>query len=485
MMKPTISECMEIAKNYNTITISEELLADTLTPIGLLHTLRKENDKYFLLESVEGGEKWGRFTFLGADPKLTLSCKNGVLQKDGKISSHQEAPIQTVRNILSAYRPATFDYLPPFCGGFVGYFSYDALQYFEPSLNFRAHDDLNIPDFTLMLMENVIAFDHYRQKLIIMINISTENLEQSYRQAQAQMDQLLALIENAVKIPNEPVMLGTLESNMTPEEHKSKVNTIKQYIRNGDIFQAVLAQRFRMAFKGDLLQVYRSMRTINPSPYMYYLSCGDLEIAGASPETLVKVIGGTVYTLPIAGTRPRGGTPETDRLLESELLADEKELSEHNMLVDLGRNDVGKVSRFGSVKVSSYMKIKKLSHVMHIASEVEGVLDERSDSLDALSAIFPAGTLSGAPKFRACQIIDALEPNSRGIYGGAIGYVDFAGNLDMCIAIRTIVRKDDTVYMGAGGGIVADSVPETEYHETFHKAGALLAALEKAKGDFT
>lgn len=374
------------------------------------------------------------------------------------------------------------DYLPPFAGGLVGYFSYDYLGYSEPAVRTAAEDRENFRDADLMLFDKVIAFDHIWQKLILIANMAVADLEENYHKAVWALESLAALLRRGEK-KEEPGgrLTGPVTALFDRERYCAMVEEAKRHIREGDIFQIVLSNRLSAPFEGSLLNTYRVLRTVNPSPYMFYLSGTDVEVAGASPETLVKVENGVVRTFPLAGTRPRGKTDEEDRALEAALLCDEKELAEHNMLVDLGRNDLGKVCQFGTVEVETFHSVERFSHVMHIGSTIRGTLREDKDALDALEAVLPAGTLSGAPKIRACQLIGELENNKRGIYGGAIGYIDFTGNMDTCIAIRLAYRKNGRVFVRSGAGIVADSVPEKEFEECMNKARASLAALELAQ----
>lgn len=466
---------------YKVLPVSCELPSDILTPIEAIKILKDVSTHCYMLESVAGKEKWGRYTFLGFDPKLEITCINGEMQV-GSIRLHTERPAEHLRQILADYKSPRFDELPPFTGGLVGYFSYDYLGYSEPSVRGGAQDSEAFKDVDLMLFDKVIAFDHFRQKIILMVNMPLDEPETGYNKAVMELRQLCSLLKSGEK-KNEPG--GRLLGEVTPlfdrQAYCAVVEKAKHYIREGDIFQIVLSNRLSAAFEGSLLNTYRVLRTTNPSPYMFYFSGTDVEVAGASPETLVKLENGVLHTFPLAGTRPRGKTEEQDRALEVELLADEKELAEHNMLVDLGRNDLGKISRFGSVRVEKLHAIERYSHVMHIGSTVRGEIRPEYDALDAVSAVLPAGTLSGAPKIRACQLIDALENNKRGIYGGAIGYIDFTGNMDTCIAIRIAYKKNGRVFVRSGAGIVADSVPEKEYEECINKAKAVVHALKLAE----
>ena len=373
--------------------------------------------------------------------------------------------------------------MPTFTGGLVGYFSYDYIKYGEQSLNLNANDEEKFNDVDLMLFDKVIAFDNYRQKIILIVNIKVENLEVNYRKAEIELKAMADLIINGKKAEERPLRIKSdYRSYFSKEQYCNMVVKAKEYIKEGDIFQVVLSNKIEAEIEGSILDAYRVLRSTNPSPYMFYFYSNDIEISGASPETLVKLENNKLYTFPLAGTRKRGKDEEEDLELEKELLADEKELAEHNMLVDLGRNDIGKISEINSVKVDKYMSIEKFSHVMHIGSTVSGTLRSDKDALDAIDSILPAGTLSGAPKLRACEIINELEGNKRGIYGGAIGYIDFTGNLDMCISIRLAFAKNGKVFVRSGAGIVADSVPENEYEECINKSKAVINALNIAKG---
>lgn len=486
MLRPTLEEAKKLSASgeYKKIPISREIYSDFRTPIEVLAILKNVSKHCYMLESIENSEKWGRYTFLGYDPKLELTCVNGelTLNMGTKITMDTKHPGEYIRKIVSENKSPKLDYLPSFTGGLVGYFAYDYIKYSEPVLKLDAGDEEKFKDVDLMLFDKVIAFDHFKNKMILIVNVDADSIETDYNRGKLELDTMVDLIHNGkpAQIPK-----GIFKSEIRPlfekEEFCQMVEKAKHYIREGDIFQVVLSNRLEAEFEGSLFDTYRVLRTINPSPYMFYFSSDDMEIAGASPETLVKLQDGVLHTFPLAGTRPRGKDKEEDEKLEAELLADKKELSEHNMLVDLGRNDIGKISQFGTVKVERYMDILKYSHVMHIGSTVQGEIREDKDALDAVDAVLPAGTLSGAPKLRACEIINELEHNKRGIYGGAIGYVDFTGNLDTCIAIRIAYKKNGKVYVRSGAGIVADSVPETEYQECLNKARASIRALEIAQ----
>ncbi len=482
---PEFAEVQRIAATgqYDVLPVSCELLSDFTTPIETMKILKNVSTHCYLLESALANEKWGRYTFLGFDPKLEVKCIDGELRA-GNFKIHTDNPSDYLRQILADYKSPRFDYLPSFTGGLVGYFSYDYLAYSEPSVKCPVEDSEAFQDVDLMLFDKVIAFDNVRQKIILIVNMSLDDVEVGYNKAVLELHQLAELLRHGEK-KEEPggKLLGEVTPLFDQAQFCAMVERAKVHIREGDIFQIVLSNRLSAPFEGSLLNTYRVLRTINPSPYMFYFSGTDVEVAGASPETLVKLENGILHTFPLAGTRPRGKTEAEDLALEQELLADEKELAEHNMLVDLGRNDLGKISHFGTVQVEKFHSIERYSHVMHIGSTVRGEIRPDLDALDAVEAVLPAGTLSGAPKIRACQLIGELENNKRGIYGGAIGYIDFTGNLDTCIAIRIAYKKNGKVFVRSGAGIVADSVPETEYQECINKAGASQSAGAGRGGD--
>ena len=466
---------------YTVVPISCEILSDFTTPIETMKILKNVSTHCYMLESAVADEQWGRYTFLGFAPKLEITCIDGEMQI-GNVKIETENPSEHIRQILADYKSPRFAYLPSFTGGLVGYFSYDYLGYSEPSVRCRVEDSEAFKDVDLMLFDKVIAFDHVRQKIILIVNMSLDDIEVGYNKAVLELKQLVELLKKGEKKQEtKGCLMGEVIPLFEKEQFCGMVEQAKQYIREGDIFQIVLSNRLSAPFEGSLLNTYRMLRTINPSPYMFYFSGTDVEVAGASPETLVKLENGILHTFPLAGTRPRGKTNEEDRALSQELLADEKELAEHNMLVDLGRNDLGKISRFGTVKVEKFHTIEYFSHVMHIGSTVRGEICKGKDALDAIEAVLPAGTLSGAPKIRACQLNGELENNKRGIYGGAIGYIDFTGNMDTCIAIRIAYKKNGKVFVRSGAGIVADSVPEKEYTECINKAKAVVDALKLAE----
>ena len=476
MIIPTYEQAKQYEKDYTYIPVCREILADDVTPILMLRKLAALDEQYFLLESVEGGNL-GRYSFLGYHPKLSVSCKNGVVKvkENGMVRILSGKPKEALQSLLEQYRSPQIEGLPIFTGGLVGYFAYETIQYAEPKLHIKQSD---VNDFELMMFDKLLAFDQVMHKLCIIVNARTADGEAGYNKAVEEIDAFIETLRITEPIPYEkPQKAPEFTCNLSKEEYCSMVEKTKHYIKEGDIFQGVNSRRFEADYEGSLLNAYRVLRTTNPSPYMYYMQIKDMQIAGTSPETMVKLTNGKLMTFPVAGTRQRGKSIEEDQALEKELLADEKECAEHNMLVDLARNDLGRIAEYGSVKVADYMAIHRFSKVMHIASTVVGELAKGKTCADTIEALLPAGTLSGAPKFRACEIIDELEPEARGVYGGAIGYMDFSGNLDVCIAIRTAVKKGKKVYVQAGAGIVADSIPENEYQECANKAGAVIEAI--------
>ena len=481
--KPSIEEVKAIAaqQSYDILPVSCEILSDAFTPIEVMRILKNVSTHCYMLESVSADETWGRYTFMGYEPRMEINCAGGLV-KAGDMQLKVDNLPEFLRNIMAVNRSPRFNYLPGFTGGLVGYFSYDFLSYTEPAVRIPVEDEEQFRDLDLMLFDKVIVFDNHTQRLLLIANMTLADPETGYNKAVRDIKNMIDLLRTgAKKIEPKGRLLGEPAPLFDKEAYCSMVEKAKHYIREGDIFQVVLSNRLSAPFEGSLLDTYRVLRTINPSPYMFYFSGTDVEFAGASPETLVKLEDGVLHTFPLAGTRPRGKTKEEDKALEEELLADEKELAEHNMLVDLGRNDIGKVSRFGSVEVENLHMVLRYSHVMHIGSTVRGVIKPECDALDAISAVLPAGTLSGAPKIRACQIIAELENNKRGIYGGAIGYLAFTGDMDTCIAIRLAYKKNGKVFVRSGAGIVADSVPEKEYQECINKAAAVVSALRKAE----
>lgn len=468
-------------KEYTLAPVSMEILSDFITPIEAVRILKAASTHAYLLESAKANENWGRYTFLGFEPELSISCIDGKMNVDGKEFECSD-PTNHLRELLKKYKSPRISSLPPFTGGLVGYFSFDFINYKEPSTKMNIDDGEGFKDIDLMLFKDVIAFDNVKQKIILITNIELDkDLNVEYEKALKKLNSIKELLHTGKKSFEGGKLLGEVTPLFSKDEFSDMIGKAKHHIHEGDIFQIVLSNRLQANFEGSLFDTYRVLRTVNPSPYMFYFSGTDVEAAGASPETLVKLEDGILHTFPLAGTRPRGKSEKEDKELEAELLADEKELAEHNMLVDLGRNDLGKISKFGSVVVEKFHSIERYSHIMHIGSTVRGEIRPEYDALNALEAVLPTGTLSGAPKIRACQLIEELENNKRGIYGGAIGYIDFTGNMDTCIAIRLAYKKNGKVFIRSGAGIVADSDPDKEYMESINKAGAVVDALKKAQ----
>ena len=468
-------------KEYTLAPVSIEILSDFITPIEAMRILKSASTHAYLLESAKAHENWGRYTFLGFEPELSISCIDGKMNVDGKEFECND-PSNYLRELLKKYKSPRIPSLPPFTGGLVGYFSFDFINYKEPSTKTDIDDGEGFKDIDLMLFKDVIAFDNVKQKIILITNIElNKDIGVEYEKAIKRLNSIKELLYTGKKSFEGGKLLSEVTPLFSKDEFSKMIDKAKYHIKEGDIFQIVLSNRLQANFEGSLFDTYRVLRTVNPSPYMFYFSGTDVEVAGASPETLVKLEDGVLHTFPLAGTRQRGKTEKEDRELEAGLLADEKELAEHNMLVDLGRNDLGKISKFGSVVVEKFHSIERYSHVMHIGSTVRGEIRPEYDALNALEAVLPAGTLSGAPKIRACQLIEELENNKRGIYGGAIGYIDFTGNMDTCIAIRLAYKKNGKVFIRSGAGIVADSDPDKEYMESINKAGAVVDALKKAQ----
>ena len=481
----TFEEFSELAQRGTFVPVYKEIVADLLTPVSAFLKIAEHSDYAFLLESVEGGEQVGRYSFLGKDPFLILRSRGGktIVDRAGKTSESDKPFIATLRELMAGFHSPFVPGLPRFTGGAVGYLGYDAAAWFEPvTLQDGAEPE---DEAGFMLFDTVLAFDHVRHRILIIANAritGDEDLESLYQFARAKIDFLERELERPLsKSIQRDAAAIEVTSNVSRDQFEAMVRTAKEYIAAGDIYQVVLSQRFETPLAADPFTVYRALRHVNPSPYMYFLRLGDRSIVGSSPEMLVRVEGHNVQTHPIAGTRPRGRNEEEDVRLAEELKRNEKERAEHVMLVDLGRNDVGRVAAYGSVKVPRYMALERYSHVMHLVSVVEGKLSEEHDRLDALVACFPAGTVSGAPKVRAMEIIAELENRRRGVYAGAVGYLDFAGNLDFCITIRTVQIEHGRAYVQAGAGIVADSNPEAEYEETRDKARAVIRALEIAQ----
>jgi len=486
MQITSFEEFTERAQRGTFVPVYKEIVADLLTPVSAFLKVAEHSDYAFLLESVEGGEQVGRYSFLGKDPFLIVRARGGAVLVERAGSATEESDkafVPTIRELMAGYHSPFVPGLPPFTGGAVGYLGYDAAAWFEP-VTLQPTDEVR-DEAVFMLFDTVLAFDHVRHRILVIANARVtgeDDLESLYQFACARVGFVERELERALSkgAPRASQELD-VTSNVTQEHFEGMVQTAKEYIAAGDIYQVVLSQRFEAAIDADPFTVYRALRHVNPSPYMYFLRVGGRSIVGSSPEMLVRAVGRQIQTHPIAGTRPRGRTPEEDVRLAEELRHNEKERAEHVMLVDLGRNDLGRVSSYGSVRVPTYMTIERYSHVMHLVSVVKGTLDDSHDRLDALVACFPAGTVSGAPKVRAMEIIAELEGSRRGVYAGAVGYLDFAGNLDFCITIRTVLIENGRAYVQAGAGIVADSNPTAEYEETRDKARGVIRALELAQ----
>ncbi|HTK80843.1 MAG TPA: anthranilate synthase component I [Bacteroidota bacterium] len=483
----TFEEFTSLAGTYNVIPVSKTLLADTLTPVSAYLRMRESGGGSFLLESVEGGEHIARYSFIGRDPALELRCRNTttVITEKGSTRESTENFFDIIHNLMKQYRQASLPHLPRFNGGLVGFIGYDAIRFVE-EIPARSSEKYGYPDSILGLYTQLIAFDHLKHQIVLINNVIVNPdspLREQFDHASRTLENLERLILTDVPRREQFKITGRdAESEITAGEYHSIVQKAKQYITDGDIFQVVLSQRFVSTYAGDVFNVYRALRVVNPSPYLYYLDFGKEKIIGSSPEILVRLEQGVAEVYPIAGTRPRGNNAAEDKALEEELLGDEKERAEHIMLVDLGRNDLGRVCATGTVRVEQLMFVVRYSHVMHIATRVVGRVKPGTSCTDVLKATFPAGTVSGAPKIRAMEIIDELEKYRRGFYAGGVGYFDFSGNMDMCIAIRTMFVTEDRLYLQAGAGIVADSIPEREYQETLNKAHALVQALHMAEG---
>jgi anthranilate synthase component 1 len=485
MKTTTFDEFKEMATRGTFVPVYKEIVADLLTPVSAFLKIAENSDYAFLLESVEGGEQVGRYSFLGKDPFLILRARGGktLIERAGQVSESARPFVSMLRELMAEYHSPVVPGLPRFIGGAVGYLGYDAAAWFEP-VTLQQTTDVE-DEAGYMLFDTVLAFDHVRRRILIISNARIsggDDLESLYQFARARIEFVERELERTLSRPiaaeRSPVEIS---SNVTRDRFEGMVRTAKEHIAAGDIYQVVLSQRFETRFDADAFMAYRALRHVNPSPYMYFLRMGGRAIVGSSPEMLVRVEGRTIQTHPIAGTRPRGSSEEEDRRLADELKMSEKECAEHVMLVDLGRNDLGRVADYGTVQVPTYMTIERYSHVMHLVSKVVGQLADGKDRLDALVSCFPAGTVSGAPKVRAMEIIAELENRRRGVYAGAVGYLDFAGNLDFCITIRTVVIEKGRAYVQAGAGIVADSDPAAEYEETRDKARAVIQALELAQ----
>jgi len=490
MLRPEFPEFSRLARSATLVPVVKSVSADLLTPVSAFLSVAAGEPYAFLLESVEGGEKIGRYTFLGARPYMRVEARGDQIsiQRGRRRERQRGDAFQLLRRLLREHRPAELPGLPPFTAGAVGYFAYDTVRRLE-RLPARAQDDLRVPDCVLMFFDRLLAFDHLRHQIHIIAtaDVRREEPRRAYERAARDIDALERKLATGVRrrrlVSSEAAAAKKVRphSTTTRAQFLGSVERAKQYIAAGDVFQVVLSQRLDFKPGAEPFDIYRSLRTVNPSPYMYFLRLDDMHVIGSSPELLVRVTGSKLEYRPIAGTVPRGADEQQDHALEQKLRHDEKERAEHIMLVDLGRNDLGRVSEYGSVRVCDLMYVERYSHVMHLVSAIEGRLRPELDALDAFAACFPAGTLSGAPKVRAMEIIEELEPVRRGVYGGSVLYADFAGNLDSCIAIRTMLLKKGRAYVQAGAGIVADSVPEREYEESLNKAQALVRAAELAR----
>lgn len=488
MLYPKIDKVNELLKDYKTVPVFYELLMDAYTPIQLFNCLHEAYDDCFILESVDNKNQWGRYSYIGIDPKAEYVLKDHIItvREKGKDTKTIKVDnfIEFFSDIIEAHKSPRFNNYPKLTGGLMGFFAYDVIRYFEKTLKNPPKDDLNLPDADLHLFEKIVAYDHLSNKAVIILNINADDdIKNKYEECEKESERIVEILKNytpKIKTQKNNDVEIQVKSNITKEQYCNNVLKGIEYIKEGDIFQFVPSQRFEIDNPPDSFDVYRMLRSTNPSPYLYYFKHNDYAVAGASPEMLVNVENRTVLNRPIAGTIKRGETQEEDLQNEKKLLSDPKELAEHTMLVDLGRNDVGKVSEFGSVDVTDFMVVEKYSKVMHIVSNVKGTLRKDKKPLDALMAVLPAGTLSGAPKVRAMEIIDELETTKRGLYGGTVGYLAFDGSIDTCIAIRTVLFKNNKAYVQAGGGVVADSIPENEYMESVNKSMAVINAIKEA-----
>lgn len=488
MLYPKIDKVNELLKDYKTVPVFYELLMDAYTPIQLFNCLHEAYDDCFILESVDNKNQWGRYSYIGIDPKAEYVLKDHIItvREKGKDTKTIKVDnfIEFFSDIIEAHKSPRFNNYPKLTGGLMGFFAYDVIRYFEKTLKNPPKDDLNLPDADLHLFEKIVAYDHLSNKAVIILNINADDdIKNKYEECEKESERIVEILKNytpKIKTQKNNDVEIQVKSNITKEQYCNNVLKGIEYIKEGDIFQFVPSQRFEIDNPPDSFDVYRMLRSTNPSPYLYYFKHNDYAVAGASPEMLVNVENRTVLNRPIAGTIKRGETQEEDLQNEKKLLSDPKELAEHIMLVDLGRNDVGKVSEFGSVDVTDFMVVEKYSKVMHIVSNVKGTLRKDKNPLDALMAVLPAGTLSGAPKVRAMEIIDELETTKRGLYGGTVGYLAFDGSIDTCIAIRTVLFKNNKAYVQAGGGVVADSIPENEYMESVNKSMAVINAIKEA-----
>ena len=490
MIYPAFEEAILLTKDYNKIPIAYEIYADTETPINLFLKFKEDKTNCFLLESVNHGDQRGRYSFIGLDYDMELVVKDyqvTLKKASGETEKKEGSPQEVIRELMQANKGPRIKNMPKFSGGLVGYLAYDSVRYIEKKLSSPPEDDLNMPDAHFMLYNELIAFDHVKQKIVVIVNADTKGIfEENYNKAVARAKEIAKSIKQLT--PNIPRQTEEgsksellVKSNITKDQYIENVKKAKQHILDGDIFQIVLSQRFEINNPPNAFDTYRILRITNPSPYMYYFKFSDYEIVGSSPEKLIEVLGKQVSIRPIAGTAKRGMDEKEDAQIENKLINDEKERAEHTMLVDLARNDIGKVCKVGTVQVTDFMRVEKYSKVIHLVSDVSGELREDQSSLDALAAALPAGTLSGAPKVKAMELIDEIEEVKRGLYGGTVGYISFHEDMDTCIAIRTVLFKNNKAYIQAGAGIVADSDPEKEYEETENKAKAVINAIMEAR----
>ncbi len=488
----SLEDFKKLSKNYNVIPVCKDIVSDIDTPLSVFLKVSSKDRFNFLFESVEQGENIGRYSFIGSSKPVYIRSKGNFIENynQGKLQiKNTDDPLEEIKNLVKNFKPYKDETFPPFWGGLVGYVGYDVIHFYEPIENIKP-DTLKLPDIYFFLSDEVVAFDNVNKTIKIIVSAilnENDNVEEIYKKTVERIDKIENLIQQEKQVKRieinklQEVKIDSWKSNFKKEDFLKAVEVAKKYIEEGDIIQVVISQRFSKKLKANPLDVYRAVRVINPSPYLFYLDFQDIKLIGSSPEILVSVKEGKILTKPIAGTRPRGKTEEEDKTLIEDLLSDEKEKAEHLMLVDLARNDVGKVAQPQSVSVDKFMYIEKYSHVMHIVSDVSGKLRKDLHPIDVLKSVFPVGTVSGAPKVRAMQIIEELEPDKRGPYAGAVGYISFDGNLDTAIAIRTAVIEGENIHIQAGAGIVADSVPEKEYEETVNKAKAMIKAVEIAE----
>lgn len=482
-MYPNLEETTKILEEFSNAPVFSELLIDSCTPVNVIKALKNTSENCFILESVDNSNQWGRFSFIGINPKGELIVKDGIASFTmGENVRKSTNPAQLISEIMEENRSPSFPNQPKLTGGLIGYFGYDMIRYFEKKLANSPADDIDMADCNLFLYDEIVAFDHLSNKAVIILNIKNGDINSQYKKCEERAAEISRILKNVnyPDVEKQNTLEINIKSNISKEKYIENVEKAKKYILNGDIFQVVLSQRLEVENPPDAFDVYRMLRATNPSPYLYYFQNKGYQIAGASPEMLVNVTKDIVTTKPIAGTIQRGKDENEDKIFQDKLLNDDKERAEHTMLVDLGRNDMGKIAKFGTVEVTSFMQVEKYSKVMHLVSDVKGILRDEKMPLDALLALLPAGTLSGAPKIRAMEIIDELEVSKRGLYGGTVGYLGFDGSIDTCIAIRTVLFKNGKAFVQAGAGIVADSIAEKEFQETENKALAVINAIKEA-----